>query len=605
MDDKLIRMDEWLKTSGRPKRATSEDFRGICQEVGEGILDAFATEGFSKGDPAEGDTEEEVALLTPTQLELAFYIGDNDEEESSRFNLLVSNVDFSILGPDAGRLYLQHEGLPKYESEYLAPRARELLDTLEVIFHRVATRVMQKHGLSVSSVEYFQVQFKRSYLRTEFDVAVWPLVEEINSLYWNEKKTIAQLEKAYGVKPLKHWIRGQYTGRDCVLCGEQTYYEHRQFLIQKKGQCSSCGHWERGSCECDTCETERIARAERLRREREEAAAKKRAEHQARCEARRAVVTGPGYAAAAAKILTRKQKEVLSAVIEVLDQGDFSWDKVCEIAGVVSHKSHFEKFIEVGLLYESPEGGYNLNETIDRESLAVEQNVRKISKGTRFDVFSRDEFTCKYCGRKAPDVELEVDHLIPVARGGTDEFSNLVTSCYDCNRGKSDKDIQQFTGGFTRDEWRDELRRRRAAVLEERRKRLPEVFDHWAKCRRAPQVSDYDAKFIYNFIEIYEPELIMRAIEVAVKSSPSNYGKYVAGVLRKLSEQETPEYQHLEAAKLEGRAATAKQVEFIRGLLRKLRMDLADVYFKTDYSDLTMLDAKNLIDELTRKNSTS
>lgn len=37
----------------------------------------------------------------------------------------------------------------------------------------------------------------------------------------------------------------------------------------------------------------------------------------------------------------------------------------------------------------------------------------------------------------APDVKLHVDHVTPVALGGTDDPSNLVTACADCNGGKS------------------------------------------------------------------------------------------------------------------------------------------------------------------------
>lgn len=61
-----------------------------------------------------------------------------------------------------------------------------------------------------------------------------------------------------------------------------------------------------------------------------------------------------------------------------------------------------------------------------------------ISKGKRFRIFERDNFACKYCGAKAPDVTLEVDHVHPRAAGGTDHEDNLVTACWACNRGKRD-----------------------------------------------------------------------------------------------------------------------------------------------------------------------
>jgi hypothetical protein len=60
-----------------------------------------------------------------------------------------------------------------------------------------------------------------------------------------------------------------------------------------------------------------------------------------------------------------------------------------------------------------------------------------ISKRVRFRVFTRDDFTCQYCGRRAPDVVLHVDHVTARANGGTDAMSNLLTACADCNLGKS------------------------------------------------------------------------------------------------------------------------------------------------------------------------
>ena len=66
----------------------------------------------------------------------------------------------------------------------------------------------------------------------------------------------------------------------------------------------------------------------------------------------------------------------------------------------------------------------------------AETKRRKLSKKIRFEVFKRDNFTCQYCGRKAPDVVLEVDHVNPVAKGGTNNIMNLITSCVECNRGK-------------------------------------------------------------------------------------------------------------------------------------------------------------------------
>jgi hypothetical protein len=77
-----------------------------------------------------------------------------------------------------------------------------------------------------------------------------------------------------------------------------------------------------------------------------------------------------------------------------------------------------------------------------------------VSLKLRFEVFKRDNFTCQYCGRKTPEVILELEHVIPLVKGGTDDFDNLTTSCFECNRGKGknlldtvlkDKDIHDET----------------------------------------------------------------------------------------------------------------------------------------------------------------
>lgn len=66
---------------------------------------------------------------------------------------------------------------------------------------------------------------------------------------------------------------------------------------------------------------------------------------------------------------------------------------------------------------------------------------KTISKKLRFEVLKRDKFTCQYCGRMAPDVVLEIDHIKPVSKGGKNDIMNLITSCKECNRGKSNIEL--------------------------------------------------------------------------------------------------------------------------------------------------------------------
>mgnify|MGYP000357080391 FL=1 len=68
---------------------------------------------------------------------------------------------------------------------------------------------------------------------------------------------------------------------------------------------------------------------------------------------------------------------------------------------------------------------------------------KRISKA----VFKRDNYTCQYCGKVGG--KLEVDHIFPFSKGGSDSLDNLTTSCQKCNRQKRDKSVDDFL------KWRD------------------------------------------------------------------------------------------------------------------------------------------------------
>lgn len=71
-------------------------------------------------------------------------------------------------------------------------------------------------------------------------------------------------------------------------------------------------------------------------------------------------------------------------------------------------------------------------------------NRKPIGKKLRFEILKRDSFTCCYCGSKPPKVVLEIDHIMPYSKGGSDRIENLITSCFDCNRGKSNIELSSI-----------------------------------------------------------------------------------------------------------------------------------------------------------------
>lgn len=57
-------------------------------------------------------------------------------------------------------------------------------------------------------------------------------------------------------------------------------------------------------------------------------------------------------------------------------------------------------------------------------------------RANRNRIYKRDGYECVYCGSHR---NLTLDHVIPKSRGGKNDWTNLVTSCFKCNLKKADK----------------------------------------------------------------------------------------------------------------------------------------------------------------------
>lgn len=75
----------------------------------------------------------------------------------------------------------------------------------------------------------------------------------------------------------------------------------------------------------------------------------------------------------------------------------------------------------------------------ERQHYIAEQR-RLVTASVRYEVMRRDHFRCVLCGSTAQNgTTLHVDHIIPLAKGGTSEMANLRTLCDRCNLGKGTK----------------------------------------------------------------------------------------------------------------------------------------------------------------------
>lgn len=63
----------------------------------------------------------------------------------------------------------------------------------------------------------------------------------------------------------------------------------------------------------------------------------------------------------------------------------------------------------------------------------------KVTNKIRFAIYKRDGYRCRICGASGNFEQLEIDHIIPIAKGGKTTYNNLQTLCHRCNVQKGDK----------------------------------------------------------------------------------------------------------------------------------------------------------------------
>jgi len=132
-------------------------------------------------------------------------------------------------------------------------------------------------------------------------------------------------------------------------------------------------------------------------------------------------------------VIARHGPEILA------DEKSLCWFLRCKPRRL---RNALKKLREVGLL--------DADGNIRNFSVPAQQRANTAEWATlRSLVFSRDNYTCRYCGERGG--KLECDHVIPHSRGGPDHEDNLVTSCFKCNRAKRDKTLEEWLGKNTLD----------------------------------------------------------------------------------------------------------------------------------------------------------
>jgi hypothetical protein len=130
-----------------------------------------------------------------------------------------------------------------------------------------------------------------------------------------------------------------------------------------------------------------------------------------------------------------------------------------------------------------------------------------ISKKIRFEVFKRDGFKCQYCGQTPPAVTLEVDHINPISKGGEDDINNLITSCFDCNRGKSNIELKRIPNSLQENK----------EILEERELQYLQYHKLLAKINKRV---DKEVNQVIEIFENYFPKKTLKPEFIKVSLKP-------------------------------------------------------------------------------------
>ena len=173
-----------------------------------------------------------------------------------------------------------------------------------------------------------------------------------------------------------------------------------------------------------------------------------------------------------------------------------------------------------------------------------------VSKRLRYEILRRDNHACRYCGGEAPDVKLTVDHVVPVALGGSDEASNLVAACADCNAGKTSTnpdapivdDVEQDALRWSR------AMERAAQIQSQERQRFQEYVDDFDSAWQVwttvdghlPRPNDYTQALHRFFLAGLETEQIEEAVSITMNAAGvknDNLYRYFCGVCYRIIEE--------------------------------------------------------------------
>lgn len=215
-----------------------------------------------------------------------------------------------------------------------------------------------------------------------------------------------------------------------------------------------------------------------------------------------------------------------------------------------------------------------------------------ISKRMRFEVLKRDAFTCQYCGKQPPDTVLHMDHITPVSKGGKNTLLNLITSCTDCNLGKSDKELSDDSAVKKQQKQISDLAEKKAQIkmMIEWRESLINADD---------LLADSVVKIVNHYLDGYTVSKIGKDdIKKAIKKS--GYQQVIDAVEKCFSSSfDSEEFRKKWGKAIQFCTASNKiSINYAKGILRNRGVKIYDKQFHAEFpsASLTEDQIKQLVE---------
>lgn len=227
---------------------------------------------------------------------------------------------------------------------------------------------------------------------------------------------------------------------------------------------------------------------------------------------------------------------------------------------------------------------------------------KNISNKLRFEVFKRDSFMCQYCGAKSPDVVLNVDHIKPVSKGGDNDLMNLITSCFECNSGKSDRELNDSAVIDVQHEQLKDLNERRAQLemmiswrneLQDFDKEKERHLIDYISNTIDATLTDSGIQKVKSWVKKYDLQLLMDSTDKAYEQYAHKGNEEVFDMIQKIAHYTlNPTKEHI------------KKFYYIRGILRNRLEYWNDKMFFVLMNDAHQNDIDlDIIEELAKTSS--